>query len=97
MRWETGVQYAIAVAKGEINVCRDVRLACQRFINQYENQEWEWIFDPDYPQHVLDFACELRHTKGHMAGQTVVLEPWQIFLVCAVYGFRSKRDHDKRM
>jgi phage terminase large subunit-like protein len=97
MRWETGVQYAIAVAKGEINVCRDVRLACQRFINQYENQEWEWVYDFDYPQHVLDFSSELIHTKGHMAGQKVVLEPWQIFLVCATYGFRSKRDRNKRM
>jgi hypothetical protein len=46
MNWQDGVAYAHSVAKGEINVCRDVRLACQRFINQYENKEWEYVFDP---------------------------------------------------
>lgn len=97
MRWETGVQYAIDVAKGEINACRDIRLACQRFINHYENKEWEWIFDEEYPQHVLDFASTLCHVKGPQAGQPIVLEPFQIFLICAVYGFRNKRDHIKRM
>ena len=97
MDWTDGVRYAIQVAKGEINVCRDVRLACQRFINQYENQGWQWVFDQDFPQHVLNFISQLRHTKGHQAGQLVVLEPWQIFFICAVYGFRDKKDHSRRM
>ena len=97
MNWQDGVRYAIQVAKGDINVSRDVRLACQRFINQYENKEWEWIFDEDYPQHVLDFIGVLRHTKGHQAGELVVLEPFQIFFICAVYGFRNKKDRSKRM
>ena len=97
MNVNDGIAYAHAVAKGEINVCRDVRLTCQRFINQYENQGWEWIFDPDYPQHILDFAAALKHTKGILAGKPVVLEPFQIFFLCAVYGFRSKRDNNRRM
>jgi phage terminase large subunit-like protein len=97
MNWQDGVIYAIQVSKGEINVCHDVKLACQRFINQYENQEWEWIFDEDYPQHVLDFFQTLKHTKGPLAGQPVHLESWQIFLICSIYGFRSKKDRNKRM
>jgi phage terminase large subunit-like protein len=97
MNWQDGIIYAIKVTKGEINVCRDIRLACQRFINQYENQEWEYIFDEDYPTHVLEFCATLQHTKGPMAGQSIVLEPFQIFLICAVYGFRSKKNRNKRM
>jgi phage terminase large subunit-like protein len=97
MNWQDGVLYAIQVARGEINVCNDVRLTCQRFINQYENSEWEWVFDEDYPQHVLDFASVLRHTKGKFAGELVKLEPFQIFLICAIYGFRKKKDRDIRM
>jgi len=95
--WEQGVRYALDVVKGTINANRDIRLACQRFINQYENEEWGYVFDVDYPQHVLDFAQNLRHTKGPMAGQPIVLQPFQIFLICAVYGFRSKKSLDKRM
>lgn len=97
MNWQDGVVYAKQVAIGNINVCRDVRLACQRFLNQYENQEWQWIFDEDYPQHVLEFAAQLCHTKGHQAGERIVLEPFQIFFIVAVYGFRNKKDRNKRM
>ena len=97
MNWTEGVVYAKQVAVGNINVCRDVRLACQRFLNQYENADWQWVFDEDYPQHVLEFASQLRHTKGHQAGQPIVLEPFQIFLIVAIYGFRNKKDRNKRM
>jgi phage terminase large subunit-like protein len=97
VNWQDGVVYAKEVAKGNINVCRDVRLACQRFLNQYENQDWQWVFDEDYPQHVLEFASQLRHTKGHQAGQSIELEPFQIFIIIAIYGFRNKKDRNKRM
>lgn len=97
MNWQDGIAYAHAVCKGEINVCRNVRLTCQRFINQYENKEWEWVFDPDYPQHVLEFASSLKHTKGIEAGKPVELQPFQVFFLCAIYGFRAKKDHSRRM
>ena len=97
MKWEDGVVYAQQVSKGEINVCRNVRLACQRFLNHIENKEWEWYFDPDYPKHVLEFTAALKHTKGPQAGDNIVLEPFQVLLICAIYGFRSKKNHEKRM
>lgn len=97
MDWQDGVLYAVQVAKGEIEVCRNIKLVCQRFLNQLENKEWEWFFDPDYPQHFLDFIAELKHTKGPDAGTPIVLQPWQIFLICAIYGFRAKKDPQTRM
>jgi phage terminase large subunit-like protein len=97
LRWETGVAYANEVCKGEINVCRDVRLACQRFLNQIENKEWEWVWNPDFPQHFLDVAVNLKHTKGVDAGKPIILEPFQIFLICGIYGFRHKKDKYRRM
>ena len=97
MKWETGFEYAHDVIKGEINVCRDIRLACQRFINQYENKEWEWVFDERVPQHFLSFCGNLKHTKGPQAGEPLILEPFQIFIICAIYGFRGKKDKTKRM
>jgi len=32
-----------------------------------------------------------------MAGKPVILEPFQVFFLCAIYGFRSKKDHARRM
>ena len=97
MNYEDGILYARDVAKGEINVCNNIRLACQRFLNQLENKEWEWVFDHRAPAHVIKFASSLCHTKGPQAGQPIILEPFQILLICAIYGFRSKKDINKRM
>ena len=97
MNWKLGVQYAHDVVDGKINVCRNVRSSCQRFLNQYANTEWDWIFDPRFPAHVLDVASHMKHTKGPDAGKPIVLDPFQIFFICAVYGFRKKTDVSKRM
>ena len=97
MRLEDGITYAAAVAKGEINACRNVRLACQRFLNHLENKEWEYVFDPGAVNHFLQFTSLCRHVKGQWAGQPVSLEPFQILIICAIYGFRLKRDRSKRM
>jgi len=97
MRLEDGITYAAAVAKGEINACRNVRLACQRFLNHLENKEWEYVFDPGAVNHFLQFTSLCRHVKGQWAGQPVNLEPFQILIICAIYGFRLKRERSKRM
>jgi phage terminase large subunit-like protein len=97
MKWQDGVIYANQVVKGEILVCRNVLLACQRFLNQLENKEWEWEFHPEAVDHFIKFASLLRHAKGADAGKPLVLEPFQILLICGIYGFWSKKDKGKRM
>jgi phage terminase large subunit-like protein len=97
MNYEDGIMYAVDVAKGRIPVCRNVRLACQRFLNQLEDRAWAWEFHIPYVEHFLEFAQTLVHTKGPDAGRPLLLEPFQLFIVCAIYGFRNKRDPKTRM
>jgi phage terminase large subunit-like protein len=97
MTYEDGIFYAVQVVKGEIAVCRNVRLACQRFLNQLEDRNWAWEFHVKYVEHFLEFASTLCHTKGPDAGKPLKLEPFQIFIICAIYGFRSKKDVGRRM
>jgi phage terminase large subunit-like protein len=97
MNYEDGIMYAVDVAKGRIPVCRNVRLACQRFLNQLEDRAWAWEFHIPYVEHFLEFAQTLVHTKGPDAGKPLLLEPFQLFIVCAIYGFRNKRDPKTRM
>ena len=97
MTYEDGILYAVQVARGEIQVCRNIRLACQRFLNQLENKEWAWEFHVRYVEHFLEFAGTLRHTKGPDAGKPLILEPFQVFAICAIYGFRAKKDPSRRM
>ena len=97
MSYLIGVQYAQDVVKGNIEVCNNIKLACQRFLNYMEDKHWEYEFFPEYVDHVLDFVSILKHTKGPDAGQPIVLEPFQVLLLCGIYGFRHKKDHEKRM
>lgn len=97
MKWQDGIIYASQVVKGEVLVCRNVLLACQRFLNQIENKEWEWEFHPEAVEHFLKFVSLLKHAKGADAGKPFVLQPFQIFLICAIYGFWHKKDKDRRM
>ena len=97
MSYLIGVQSAQDVVKGNIEVCNNIKLACQRFLNFMEDKHWEYEFFPEYVEHVLDFVSVLKHTKGPDAGQPIVLEPFQVLLLCGIYGFRHKKDHEKRM
>ena len=97
MKWEDGVQYAIDVTKGNIQVCKNIKLACQRFLDFKENKHWEYEFYYEYVDHVIEFCTALKHTKGPDAGTPIILQPFQIMLMCAIYGFRHKKDHTKRM
>jgi phage terminase large subunit-like protein len=97
MTFEDGILYAVSVVKGEIAVCRNIKLACQRFLNQLEDKQWEYEFHIKYVEHFLEFASTLVHTKGPDAGKPLVLEPFQILIICAIYGFRSKKNPARRM
>jgi len=95
--WQDGIQYAIDVTKGNIEVCNDVKLACQRFLNFMEDRQWEYEFHEKYVRHFMMFVGLLKHTKGPDAGTPITLQPFQIMLICAIYGFRHKKDVTKRM
>jgi len=95
--WEEGIQYAIDVTKGNIEVCRNVQLVCQRFLDFFNNKQWEYEFQDSYVRHFLKFVSLIKHTKGPDAGHTILLEPFQVLLACAIYGFRHKKDLTKRM
>lgn len=97
MNYQDGILYAVQVVKGEITVCRNVRLACQRFLDQLENKTWAYEFHAKYVEHFLNFVGTLKHTKGPDAGKPLELQPFQILIICAVYGFRLKKDLGKRM
>jgi phage terminase large subunit-like protein len=95
--WEDGIQYAIDITKGNIEACNNVKLACQRFLDFMGDRHWEYEFHEKYVRHFLKFVELLKHTKGPDAGKPIILEPFQIMLLCAIYGFRSKKDPSKRM
>lgn len=90
-----GLEYARAVAAGEIAACEYVRQACQRHLDDLERNEWGYYFDPEAGDRVCEFTCFLPHIKGPLAGDCITLEPWQAFILTSAFGWLRK-DNGKR-
>lgn len=73
--------------------------ACERFLRDVKRSEqsdcsFVWS-EPDAARIVKWFAL-LHHSKGVLAGQPIVLTPWQRFILCQLYGWRRRDNGRKR-
>lgn len=83
-----GIRYAERVVSGEVLACEYVRLACLRFLDDLKNGEERGIyFSQPRAQHVLNFYKVIPHVKGNLAGQTIELMDWHIFILINIFGF----------
>ena len=85
--------YARKVLSGEIIACRYVRLACQRYLNFFDNPKYE--FRPDKADKVVNFIQNLKHSTGKFAGKRFILEEWQLFLLYQTFGFYIKGTEER--
>jgi phage terminase large subunit-like protein len=87
---ETALKYAQDVLSGHIKAGKLVRLACERFLTDLQNQT-DFYFDADAAQHVVDFFGFLRHTKGVWAKKIetsgFLLSAWQVFVLANLFGW----------
>jgi phage terminase large subunit-like protein len=89
---DVALRYAQQVITGEILACKWVKLACQRQLDDLARQgtkEFPYIFDEARANRVCRFMEGLPHVKGKWAGEkkNIVLEPWQVFNTCCLFGW----------
>lgn len=94
-------QYARDVVKGKIVVCKYVIDACQRHLNDLEQEKsksFKYKFNKDFAEKVCKFIQLLPHTKGEWAFKRmpITLEPWQLFIFCCVFGWVHKKTNLRR-
>ncbi len=86
---EIAHQYARDVVAGDEPAGKLVRLACERHLADLDHGDARGLrFDADAGQVALVFFTLLRHSKGEWAGQPFALEPWQQFIVAALFGWK---------
>ena len=88
-------RYARDVVAGKIDVCRYVQLACKRHLNDMKaskKKAYSYEFDRDKAEDVCVYAEKFDHVKGQWAarGEKFILEPWQCFILAAVFGWVNK-------
>ena len=94
-----GVAYARIIAEGKIPACKYMELAAERFLTMYEQAksgEGEYYWSDEHAVEPCAFLEQLTHVKGVLAKKPFILEPWQIWIVIAIYGFRW-RDNGYRV
>ncbi len=88
------VAYAREVVSGERLACKWVRLACQRFLDDFGREDL--YFDVAAADRVIGFVEWFRHYKGDWAGQRLKLEAWQKFVISAIFGWKRKASGKRR-
>ncbi len=93
--------YAKAAAgdKKQRKHCKWVRLAAQRHLDDLKRARtaaWGYRFDPWHGNDVCDFAEKLPHVEGVWDTPTITLEPFQIFILVMVFGWRRRDTGGRR-
>lgn len=93
--------YACRVVDGEIPAGEFVYLACKRHLSDLKrakSDDYLYEFSPEKAARVINFVEMLPHTKGKWAQkkESIVLEPWQCFVLGVIYGWVRKSDGMRR-
>ena len=78
-------RYATEVIGGKVVACRFVKQACQRYLDDLNDERLE--FRLDRVAHCVRFIRMLQHFSGLASGKPFVLEPWQLFIVANLVGW----------
>ena len=86
--------YARAVQSGRVPAGKYHRLACVRHLADRKREKtarYPYRFDGVRAAKVVRFFLNLKHYKGEWAGEPIVLQPWQVFIVGSVFGWVHKK------
>lgn len=82
-------QYCLDVIYDRILTCEWVKKAVKRQLDDLENLK-QFHFDETAANRVCKFIECLTHVKGNLAGQRIHLEPWQVFILTTVFGWKTQ-------
>lgn len=91
--------YIDGVLEGEIVASRLVQLAVRRHVadlKKSRRKAYPYKFDAKYANEAIDFLQLCPQSKGKWAGERLMLEPWQKFIIWSVFGWRRKVDRTRR-
>lgn len=82
------IDYSNKCISGEIVSGKKHKWACMRFLKDIENAKYIW--NELEAKKIVKWFTYLRHSKGELAGQPIILTSWQKFILCQVYGWKTQ-------
>jgi len=96
---EIAEKYCEDIVNGTILSSNLVKLACQRHLDnlvQQHDSTYPFQFDSKLADKRCAFSELFPHIKGKWSGKPLKLEPHQIFIQCAVWGWVKKKNGKRR-
>ena len=94
---QTVSTYMTQVTSGAIPAGHWLRQAVERQRSDLANGGDRGLyFDRDAAELVVNFFALLKHSKGEWAGQSFRLEPWQMFILWVLFGWKRIPDETRR-
>jgi phage terminase large subunit-like protein len=93
------LHYAADVLEGRRIACKWVRLAVERQdadLRRQDDPGWPFAWSADHASAACAFLEQLPHVEGAWGTGTIRLQPWQVFLVTALFGWRHRADLTRR-
>lgn len=95
------VKYAKDVTSGKKIAGKNMVEACKRFLDDLERDDLEYRpHDPDVVINIIEGF--IIHKQGEdingnsLVGKPLILQPWQVFIVCDLLGFYYKGTEERR-
>lgn len=89
-------EYCRMICAKERPASRYTRLACQRFLDDMNRDDWRWAYDEKRAHKVCRFCEMYPHEKGPKQDQPLQLEDFQCWLVCNIFGFVDQETRFRR-
>jgi len=91
--------YANKIVSGELVACKKHIWAAQRFvkdINRLQDEDCPFTFEVDILEDFNEWAKEFKHAEGILAGQSIILTDFQLFIVANIFCFINKKNGSRR-
>ena len=87
-------KYAEGVRSGSIPSCQMIKLAVERWYTDWTREDL--FFDRAAFVKVVRFFGLLKHFEGQWAGKPMILEPWQIWALANIFGWKRRENKKRR-
>ena len=100
--WNEVREYVDAVVSGRKNACKELRLACKRFVCDLKSGKWDIdCAEADYV--ITTIETSFTHRQGErldgtpLKGTPLLLEPWEKFVVYGILVFYVRGSSERRI
>ncbi|MGG3888635.1 terminase large subunit [Metabacillus fastidiosus] len=91
------LEYWNKIESGEEVVSDKVRRVYKKLVDDLQDDQSEWEYDPKRANHAIEFVENFcKHSKGKLGGQPFILELWQKAMTAALFGFIHKIDQIRK-